>query len=279
MTNLHIESTKIASLRPFKHNARTRSDKQIHQIVASIKAFGFTNPVLIDADDTIIAVHGRVEAAKQLKLSTVPTIRLEHLSEMELRAYVLADNRLAENAGWDDDVLAIELQHLSENDLDFSIEVTGLEAAEIDFLLEDVNEDPAEEAFEVADTATSRTGDVWLLGDHRLMCGDNLQQEACNTLMVGEVARMVFTDPPYNVPVQGHVSGLGRAKHRESAMASGEMSSDEFAGFLAQVLGHLKRYSMDGALLYVCMDWRHVGEMDRATLMSGLTTTNILCMG
>ncbi len=280
MTNLHIDNTKIASLRPYKRNARTHSDKQIHQIAASIEAFGFTNPVLIDADNTIIAGHGRVEASKQLKLSTVPTIRLEHLSEVQLRAYVLADNRLAESAGWDDNVLAIELQHLSEIDLDFSIEVTGFETAEIDFLLEDVHnadasEDPADEIYEVADTAICKTGGLWLLGDHRLICGDSLQQETYKTLMRGESARMVFTDPPYNVPVQGHVSGLGRATHREFAMVSGEMSSDEFAGFLAQVLGHLKQYAMDGALLYVCMDWRHVGEMDRATLMSGLATKNI----
>jgi DNA modification methylase len=280
MTNLQIEQTKIASLRPYKRNARTHSDKQIHQIAASIKAFGFTNPVLIDATNTIIAGHGRVEAAKRLKLSKVPTIRLEHLSETELRAYVIADNRLAENAGWDDDVLAIELQHLSEVDLDFSVEVTGFETAEVDFLIDDGQESttedsPEEDGFALADTAVTQTGDIWLLGDHRLICGDSLQEETYKALMEIETARMVFTDPPYNVPVQGHVSGLGRARHSEFAMASGEMSSDEFVGFLAKVLGHLKQYSMDGALLYVCMDWRHVGEMDRATLMSGLATKNI----
>jgi len=175
-TRLKIVNRDPAKLKPYSGNARTHSDKQIVQIAASIKKFGFVNPVLVDADGIIIAGHGRVEAAKQLGLSEVPTIELAHLTDAEWRAYVIADNRLAELAGWDREILAIELQSLVDMDLDFDLEITGFETAELDLLLDgDVGEgeDPDDTLPQaVPDAAVTQPGDVWLLGKHRLICGD-----------------------------------------------------------------------------------------------------------
>jgi len=247
-------------------NARTHSDKQIAQIAASIGKFGFNNPVLVDSDNRIVAGHGRVEAAKRLGLMTVPTIQLDHLSNAERRAYVIADNRLAELAGWDRETLKIELQALADLDLDFDIEITGFDTAELDFLLDSDGEktapDPADEVPPVAPgPAITQPGDLWLLGEHRLLCGDARDRQAIHQLMAGETARMVFTDPPYNVPIDGHVGGAGKVKHRQFAMASGEMSRDQFTRFLTEVLANMAEASWDGAIHFVCMDWRHMGEL------------------
>lgn len=265
MRDLNVTETSVAALTPYALNARTHSKRQIKQIARSIEQFGWTNPVLIDAQDRILAGHGRVAAAKLLGLETVPTIRLENLSEAEIRAYVIADNRLAEKAGWDDETLAIELQALIE--LDFEVELTGFDIAEIDLLIDGL--DPAGtsdkgDRIPKGDSLSppvSRTGDLWRLGRHRLLCGDASKAGCYKQLMAGERARMVFTDPPYNVPVDGHVCGLGRIRHSEFAMASGEMSEVEFTRFLKTVLRNLAAYSADGALHYVCMDWRHTYEL------------------
>ena len=264
---LQVEMSAISSLHPNSGNARTHSKKQIKQIASSIERFGWTNPVLTDTDDRIVAGHGRVEAAKLLGLGHVPTIRLENLSGAELRAYVIADNRLAEQAGWDNEVLAIELQALSEIDLDFDIEITGFETAEIDTLIAGLNdkkgEDEPDRLPEVDDSSPPITqpGDLWLLGRHRLLCADATKAESYVRLMDGESAQMVFTDPPYNVPIDGHVCGLGSVKHTEFAMAAGEMSEIEFTAFLGSVLGLLVSHSSDGAVHFVCMDWRHMFEL------------------
>ncbi len=204
-------------------------------IARSIERFGFTNPVLIDEADQIIDGHGRVAAALNLGLAEVPTLRLSHLSEVDKRAYILADNRLAEKAGWDREVLAIELGELSGL-LSEGIEITGFETAEVDLLLGDFEEapDPADEApAPVAGPPVTRTGDLWRLGPHRLLCGDARDARAYARLMAGERAEMVFTDPPYNVPISGHVLGRG-TNHREFAVASGEMSAPEFTAFLTE---------------------------------------------
>ncbi len=265
--SLAIEHLPTAALRPYARNARTHSPKQIAQITASIREFGFNNPVLIDRDGEIIAGHGRVAAAKKLSLDTVPCVRLEHLTEAQKRAYILADNRLAEKAGWNRDILAIELQHLTEIDVDFDVTVTGFEMAEIDLLLGagdklDVKADPADAVPDVVDgPAVTRPGDVWQIGRHRLICGDALSPETYTRLLAGEQAQMIFTDPPYNVKIDGHVSGLGAAKHREFAFASGEMTEDEFTRFLARVFSNLADAATDGAIHFVCMDWRHQGEV------------------
>jgi DNA modification methylase len=255
-----------ASLTPRQTNPRTHSKRQIRQIAASIEQFGFVNPFLIDQYGGIVAGHGRVEAAKLLRLKSVPTICLEYLSEPEIRAYVIADNRLAEIAGWDQELLSIELQELSGLDLDFDLTVTGFETPEIDLL---ISGNDAESENEVDDElppledgpAVTRPGDIWQIGPHRLTCGDATQSDTYLRLLDGAKAQMVFTDPPYNVPIEGHVSGLGKVKHREFAMAAGEMSEAEFADFLKTVFAELARYSVDGTIHFICMDWRHVGEI------------------
>ncbi len=265
MTRLTIEHRPPGDLKPYSRNARTHSPKQIAEIAASIKAFGFINPVLIDKDNAIVAGHGRVEAAKLLDLATVPTIRLEHLTEAQKRAYILADNKLAEKAGWDREILAIELQNLMAIELEFDISVTGFEMPEIDVLIEGLDakpakNDPADEVPVVEGPAVTRLGDIWQIGPHRLICGDATAPETYQRLLAGEAAQLVFTDPPYNVKIDGHVSGLGAVKHREFAMASGEMTEAEFTGFLGGVFDNLVAASNDGAVHFICMDWRHMGE-------------------
>lgn len=256
----------VSALKPYARNARTHSRRQIKKIAASIERFGFVNPVLIDENNRIIAGHGRVTAAKLLDWQAVPTLRIEHLNEAEKRAYILADNRLAEEAGWDKEILAIELQGLIE--LDFSIELTGFDIAEVDKLFDDEAEAKAPDRnidddippVPAPGSAISRLGDLWQLGHHRLICGDATSAASYAKLLDGEKAALIFTDPPYNVPIGGHVSGLGKARHREFAMASGEMTSDEFRDFLETVFGHMAAHSADGSIHFICMDWRHQAE-------------------
>ncbi len=266
MSKLEVITLPVASLRPYSRNARTHSGKQIAQIAASIRTFGFNNPVLVDKDGVIIAGHGRVSAAKFLGLETVPVICLEHMSEAEKRAYILADNKLAEKAGWDSEILAIELQNLLDFDLDFDLSITGFEMPEIDVLIGELDNkpakpDPADAVPDIVGPAITRMGDIWKIGPHRLICGDALQRETYTRLLDGDLAQMVFTDPPYNVRIDGHVSGLGKAQHREFAMASGEMSMSEFTTFLRSVFGNLVEASSDGAMHFVAMDWRHMAEV------------------
>ena len=266
MNRVEVAERAIASLRPYPRNARTHSRKQLKQIAASIERFGFTNPVLISDDGEIIAGHGRVEAAKSLGWKAVPTLALSHLSETERRAYVLADNKLALNAGWDKEILAIELQALS--DLNFDVELTGFSLAEIDLVIDEAGEaspdgaDAADDAVAFASgPPVSRQGDLWQLGRHRLLCGDARSAVDFEALMESGKADLVFTDPPYNVKIDGNVCGLGSVKHREFAFASGEMSKAQFTSFLTNTLGNIGEVMRDGAIAFVCMDWRHMGEL------------------
>ena len=265
MSAPHITHRPPTTLTPWVRNARTHSKKQIRQIAASIRQFGFTTPVLIDEAGTILAGHGRVAAAKLLGLTAMPCLQIEHLSEAQKRAYVLADNKLALNAGWDEDLLAVELGALLATDLDFDLGVTGFSIPEVDDLLATVTpeepDDPADEALPATAPARVHRGEVWQLGVHRLICGDVRDPAVLSTLMAGEQARMVFTDPPYNVPIDGHAGGLGRIKHREFAMAVGEMSREAFTAFLQQALAPLAAHSVEGSIHYVCMDWRHLPEI------------------
>src|SRR5262245_3973868 len=263
-----VEPMAITRLRPYSRNAHIHSKKQIRQIADSIRKFGFTNPVLISDEDEIIAGHGRVEAAKLLGMHSVPTLRLSHLDAAQRRAYVIADNKLALNAGWDREVLAIELQALI--DLDFDVEITGFSLDEVDLLLDETREaspcpegGPEDEILPLIDprAAVSKPGDLWLLDRHRVLCGDSRLAETLDGLLQGERADLVFTDPPYNVPIDGHVCGLGRIRHREFAMGVGEMSAEVFTTFLRQTLGHAAAACRDGAIAFVCMDWRHMGEL------------------
>jgi DNA modification methylase len=263
---MKIEYMPVHELRRYPNNARTHTKRQIRQIANSIKKFGFCNPVLIDDEKQIIAGHGRVEAAKLLGIDAVPTCRLSHLSEADKRAYILADNKLAENAGWDKELLAIELQGLI--DLDFEIELTGFEMPEIDIILEDACEasgassGPEDHVPRYpSGPAVTQTGDLWVLGNHRLLCGDARDQVAYETLLEGASAEFVFTDPPYNVRIEGNVCGLGRIRHRDFAMGCGEMSEAEFTTFLQTVFERLAKNTVDGSIHQTCMDWRHMWEM------------------
>jgi DNA modification methylase len=264
LTQLQVTYEEIQKLVPYARNARTHSKRQIRQIADSIHAFGFTNPVLVNRSRMIIAGHGRVDAAKLLGMKSVPTICLENLNEDEIRAYVLADNRLAEKAGWDHSILAIELQHLTAVDLGFDVAITGFEVGEIDLILQEAaaEEKAEEEPVEISPgPAVTEPGDIWLLGDHRLICGDALEESTYSALMNGQKADVVFADPPYNVKIDGNVCGKGAIRHREFAMASGEMSESEFVDFLCSSLSLLERHSSDGSVHFICMDWRHAAEV------------------
>lgn len=265
-TNHRIELLPVDRLLANKQNARIHTKKQVRQIAESIKRFGFNNPVLIDDQGGIIAGHGRVEAAKLLGVIAVPTIRLNHLSAAEKRAYVLADNKLAELAGWDVEILAVELQSLIN--LDFEVELTGFSTGEIDIVLDHAaetaaqTENPDDNLPESGSRPTiTAIGDLWVLGAHRLLCGDARDAGGYEQLLEGEKAELVFTDPPYNVPVEGHVCGKGDIHHREFAMASGEMTPEGFTGFLKSIFAQLVDHSVDGSIHYACMDWRHIAEM------------------
>jgi DNA modification methylase len=265
---LTVVSLPIGTLKLDPRNPRLHSARQRRQIGRSIQAFGFNVPVLIDADNNVIAGHGRVLACQDIGYTHIPTIRLEHLSEAQKRAFMIADNRLTETGVWDDRLLAEQLKELSELDLEFSLEATGFEIGEIDLRIEapvagPIGENDPADAIppDTSRLAVSQGGDLWLLGRHRVFCGSALESHAFATVMDGEQAAMAFTDPPYNTPIDGHVSGLGRARHREFMMAAGEMDQAEFTEFLTRSCTLLARHSVDGAINFICMDWRHTGEL------------------
>jgi DNA modification methylase len=265
MSALKIKYKDPSRLRPRVKNPRTHTAKQIKQIAASIKEFGFINPILTDSADGIIAGHARVEAAKLIGMSDVPTVRVDHLTPAQIRAFVIADNRLAEVAGWDRELLALELQELSI-ELNFDVTVTGFETAEVDLLISELKEGAADEADEIPEIdrsvpAVSRPGDRWRIGDHFLLCGDALSKNSYVDLLGAQRAQMVFTDPPYNVAITGNVSGLGKVKHSEFAMASGEMSPHEYTKFLEAAFIRLADFSTNGSIHFICMDWRHIREL------------------
>jgi len=259
--HLRIEMLDPASLNPNPRNARTHTDKQIAQIAASIGRFGFVVPIIVDDDNNIIAGHGRWAASKQLGSSEVPAIRVQFLSEADRRAFALADNRIAELSGWDENLLAEELSFLLEDG--YELEITGFSLSDIDLSIGEAPPDE-EEQVELPDPdrdAISRPGDLWLIGPHRLYCGDSRLAESYETLLGDERAALVICDAPYNVPIQGHVSGNGRVRHREFACASGEMSPAEFTAFLRAIFRMCVRFSVDGSIHYQFMDWRHLREI------------------
>jgi DNA modification methylase len=261
---LTIKHMPIAKIKPNAQNARTHSKKQVRQIANSIREFGFVNPVLIDEADTAIAGHGRILAAQELGLVEVPCIVVPGLSDAKKRALMLADNKIAANAGWDREKLAIELPELSSmlEVEGIEISITGFEIPEIDQLITDFDEEPdPDNAFEAPEgNSVSQTGDIWLLGQHRLSCGNARNAADVERLMDGHKASMAFLDPPYNVAVSS-IGGRGGVKHREFAEASGELSETKFVEFLTETLGNAAQVSSASSLQYVCMDWRHVGEL------------------
>jgi DNA modification methylase len=261
---IEVEYRLISELKRLAGNPRTHSKHQIRQIARSIEEFGFTNPVLLDQDDNIVAGHGRLAGATLLGIPRVPTIRLADLSPDQLRAYVIADNRLAEKAGWDESILAIELQHLLTIDSDFDVTITGFEVPEIDQILSTATSTQgSDDEFEIAtaSTAITQLGTLWQLGKHRILCGDAIKETSYSQLLGTKRADVVFTDPPYNVKINGNVSGKGSIRHREFQMASGEMSEAEFTAFLSLAMTLMARYSAKSSVHFICMDWRHIGEL------------------
>lgn len=265
---LSIEYRPLASLSFDPQNPRVHSNRQIRQIARSVETFGFNVPVLIDGKGQLIAGHGRVLAAQRLGMTQVPTIMLENLTETQIRAFMIADNRLTENSVWDDRLLAEQLKALAGLELDFSVDVTGFEMSEIDLMIEDLapaglDKDDPDDA--IPDFGTkpqvTRAGDLWVLDRHRVCCGDARNGAAYSAVMGDRHADMGFADPPYNDPIDGYVNGFGKVHHPEFAVASGEMSESEFTDFLQNVLAQLARNSVDGALQFICMDWRHSGEL------------------
>ena len=265
---LKIVYRSIEELKPDPANPRVHGKKQVGQIATRIKTFGFTTPLLIDRDNRVIAGHGRLLACRKLGITKVPTVRLDHLTPAQARALMIADNQLTINAVWDDRLLAQQLKDLSLLDLEFNIEVIGLEMAEIDLRigsLDDVPkpaDDPADALPEPpTGPCVSKLSDLWCLGRHRILCGNALDHDGFEALMGAEHAGMTFNDSPFNVRIDGHTGGLGAIHHRPFPMASGEMDEAEFTAFLAQAFRNLTARSREGSLHYICMDWRHLYEV------------------
>ena len=266
MSKLTINYLPISTLILDPQNARKHSTQQIRMLALSMQEVGCNVPLLIDIRRKIIAGHARVLAMKKLGMKEVPTICLEHLTEQQIRAFAIADNRLCEMAEWDESLLAEQLKILADADLTFSLEVTGFTMGEIDLIIEGaapkIDKDDSADALPLlAVKPVSQLGDRWVVGKHRLFCGNALESADYEALMNGAQATMIFTDPPYNVKIDGHVGGLGAIQHREFAMASGEMSAPEFVAFLMRTCSLLTRYSIDGSMHFICMDWRHLWEL------------------
>ena len=252
-----------SALKPWANNPRRHSPKQLFKLKQSIDYFGVTNPILVDENGVILAGEARWQVAQSLNLATVPTRVITGLSKAAKRAYVLTDNKLALLSSWDMGLLSDEIQLLIADD--FEIELTAFDTVEIDLLIEPPAADVELQPQDVPVRVVSRPGDLWALGGHRILCGDALVEASYSRLLDGEMAQMVITDPPYNVKIDGHAGGLGKVKHKEFAMASGEMSPQAFASFLGHACAHLRAFTVPGGVLYVFMDWRHQAELLQAT--------------
>ncbi len=272
-----VETLPTSSLIPYQGNARQHSDRQVEKLAGIIQSVGFLVPIIIDANNVIVAGHGRYAAALKLGLASVPCIRVTHLTDAQVRAFRIADNRLSELSSWDDKTLAVELKELAAVELDTDIlDLTAFEIGEIDARISSLDEldeksDPADETTEAAGPAVSKLGDLWLLGRHRLYCGSCLEEASYSALLDGELVRAVWADAPYNVPVKGHVSGLGKTQHREFVMASGELTESQFTDtFLAPYFCLTRKHSQPGSLHYSCMDAAHTFELLTAARKAGL---------
>ncbi len=266
MNNLNIQNIEIARIREYKNNPKLHNRAQITKIRESIREFGFINPVLLDENLEIIAGHGRVAAARDMGMHDIPAIILSHLTDAQKRAYRIADNKLTELGKWSIDALNLEFTELSKLDLNFDLGITRFETSEIDLILDsDGTADPKNDIIPPLNDADRRCrrGDIWRLGRHTIVCGDALKSESYAAIMGGDKAQMVLTDAPYNVKVK-NIGSMGKIKHDEFAMASGEMTSDEFTEFLGTFMRHAKTYSADGSLHYFFMDWKHVREISTA---------------
>lgn len=262
---LAIEYRAIDELIPFVNNARTHSDSQVAQLAASIREFGWTNPVLIDGANGVIAGHGRLQAARKLGMDRVPVIELGHLSPVQKRAYILADNRLAENAGWDDELLKLELEELRLADFDLAL--TGFDDAALEALLAEdggkgLTDDDA--VPEVEDTPISRPGDIWILGEHKVLCGDATQATDYQRLLGDELADMTFTDPPYNVNYANSAKDKMRGTNRPIL---NDNLGDDFAGFLQAACTNM--LSVTKGAVYIAMSSSELDTLQAAFRAAG----------
>lgn len=260
--NLKIEYVDISLLKRYERNAKIHTKQQVTKLVQSMKTFGVVTPILVDKEYEVIAGHGRLDALKELGYAKVPILKLEHLTESQVKAYRLADNRIAEDAEYDKQLLKIELEVLSLSD-EFVITDTGFNIAEVDEIIiddyatEQSEPDKADDINSLIDiTAKVKFGDLWALGNHKILCADALTRESYENLLKGEQASLIIIDAPYNVKINGHVGGKGKTKHNEFAMASGEMSDSEFEKFVKGFMNNLKGFSTDGSLHYLFIDWR-----------------------
>jgi DNA modification methylase len=273
-----IELRPVATIKVGRAAARTHDEAQIALIMGSFTAFGLINPIIVDEQGQVLAGVARLEAARRLGIKTVPTVPIVHLSDDEKRAYRLADNRIAELAGWDTKLLAIEFEHLLE--INYDVTVIGFSTPQIDIVLAGDGSNGAEELEEPVDIddtkpAISRVGDLFGLGRHLVLCGDALSPGSYARLLGSDQARMALSDPPYNCAIDGFVGGLGKVKHREFAMAAGEMSDQQFQTFLKTYFGNVSRHLVDGALIYTFMDWRQQLPLLAAAKASELRQINL----
>jgi DNA modification methylase len=262
---LEVTYLRTTSLKPDPRNPRVHTDKQVRQIAQSIESFGFNVPLLIDDKQQVIAGHGRLLAACKMGWDKVPTIMLGHLTDSQRMAFLIADNQLTVNSSWNERMLGEQLKILSELELDFDLEAIGFEVPQIDLLIDGLNAvpeaDPDDRLPETSESAVTVAGDLWQLGKHRVLCGNSLDTESYKRLMQSAKADLVITDPPYNVVIDGYATGNGAIRHREFAMASGEMSSTEFTDFLRKAMVVARDHSAPGSLAYYFMDWRHMREI------------------
>ena len=268
--NLCIEYVNLNDLKPYKRNPRRHSKKQLKRLEKSIDQFGCNSPIVINSDNVVLSGNARLEVAKAKGWKTIPCIRVQTMSAEDELAYVIADNQIALLATWDEEVLSQALEQLKDPVLSFDIELTGFDLVDVDRIIDaqrfEEPSNPRDDDFVPKRKIQSRcqTGDIWQLGPHKLICGDAQDPEVISQLMAGEVARVVFTDPPYNVPIKGNVSGLGKVSHDDFAMACGEMSRDEFTSFLNTSFQNMAKHSMDGSIHFICMDWRHTSDLQTA---------------
>jgi DNA modification methylase len=266
VNDLHVQTRPVESLIPYIRNARTHSEEQVAQIAASIAEFGWTNPILTDGANGVIAGHGRLLAARKLGLDRVPVIELAHLTPLQKRAYILADNRIAENAGWDEELLKVELAELKLGDFDLAL--TGFDTDELDRLLDSEagNEGLTDEDAvpETSAQSISKPGDVWVLGEHRLLCGDATDPASYQALLGDELADMVFTDPPYNVDYANSAKDKLRGKHRPIL---NDKLGEGFGGFLQAAC--LQMLAVTKGALYIAMSSSELDTLQSAFRSAG----------
>jgi DNA modification methylase len=278
---LQIKYLPPDQIRPDPTNPRQHGKRHVRQLANSIEAFGFNAPILIDHGGQIVAGHGRHAAAMALGLLLVPTICVGHLSPEQRRAYMVADNRLGDLSKWDGKALAGIMLELAEADLSFDIEAAGFSVGEIDLMVAEAEGDAGEAEDELPEPGPiiTQLGDVWDVGDHAVFAGSALEEASFAAIMGDDRADLVFSDPPYNVPIKGHVSGLGKIQHREFAQAVGEMSEEEFIKFLMTALQLAARFSREGSLHYWAMDWRHIYELSVAARATYSDQVNLCVWG